>query len=94
MPDPTIRIRTWVRGTADDERDGLLGYLSVFYGSLVIDGVTLRRTAGGRLALSFPERRDGKGRRHPIVRPVDDHARKAIEAAVFGAATLAPVVEP
>jgi DNA-binding cell septation regulator SpoVG len=94
MAEIDIRIRTWVRGTADDERAGLLGYLSVTYGSLVIDGITVRRTAEGRFALSFPERRDGKGRRHPVVRPIDDDARKAIEAAVFGAATLAPVVEP
>jgi DNA-binding cell septation regulator SpoVG len=89
-----IRIRTWVRGTADDKRSGLLGYLSLFYGSVVIDGVTLRRTAEGRLALSFPERRDGKGRSHSVVRPIDDVARRAIEAAVFGQAALASEVQP
>jgi DNA-binding cell septation regulator SpoVG len=89
-----IRIRTWVRGTADDERSGLLGYLSIFFGNLVIDGITVRRTAEGRLALSFPERRDQHGRRHSVVRPVDDAARRAIEAAILGQATMASEVEP
>jgi DNA-binding cell septation regulator SpoVG len=94
MADIDVRIRSWCRGTAADERTGLLGYLSVFYGQLVIDGITLRKTAEGRLALSFPERRDGKGRRHSVVRPVDDAARRAIEAAIFAEATLAREVEP
>jgi hypothetical protein len=88
-----IRIRSWIRGSEDDARHGLLGYLSLFYGVVIIDGVTVRRTADGRLCLSFPERRDGKGRRHAIVRPIDDNARRAIEAAVFGQATLAAEVE-
>lgn len=93
MDSPDIRIRTWCRGTADDERAGLLGYLSIFYGSLVLDGVTVRRTESGRLALSFPERRDRQGRRHSVVRPIDDEARRAIEAVVFAQATLRSEVE-
>lgn len=93
MTPPDIRIRSWVRGTADDERSGLIGFLSIFYGDVVIDGVTVRRTAAGKLALSFPERRDRKGRAHPVVRPVDDQARRRIEAVVFGEATLAAEVE-
>ena len=93
MADPSIRIRSWVRGTTDDERAGLLGYLTLYVGNLVVDGVTVRRTATGRLALSFPERRDKKGRAHAIVRPVDDAARREIEAIIFGAATLAAEVE-
>ena len=80
---PDIRIRTWVRGTAAEESAGLLGYLSVTYGSLVLDGIVLRRTAAGRFALSFPARTDRAGRRHAIVRPADDAARCAIEEELF-----------
>lgn len=94
MAEIDIRIRTWVRGSAEDERQGLLGYLSVYYGSVIIDCITVRKTAQGRMTLSFPERRDGKGRRHPVVRPIDDDARRAIEAAVFGQATLASEAKP
>ena len=90
---PDIRIRTWIRGTADDQRSGLLGFLSIFYATIVIDGITVRRTTEGRLALSFPERRDKRGGRHSIVRPNDDAARRAIESAVFGQATLASEVQ-
>lgn len=89
MSDPIIRIRSWVRGTDDDARGGLLGYISVFYGNLILDGLTVRRTADGRLTVSFPERRDRQGRRHPYVRPVDDAARLRIERAIFGEAKVA-----
>ena len=66
MPTPELRIRSWVRGTDQDARDGLLGYLSLDYGPLILDSLTVRRTTEGRITLSFPERRDRTGRRHPI----------------------------
>jgi hypothetical protein len=78
-----IRIRSWVRGTADEERSGLLGYLSIFYGDLVLDGITLRRTADGNLTLSFPARTDRSGNRHAYFRPVDDAARRRIEREIL-----------
>lgn len=66
-------------------RTGLLAFLSFRYHDLVLDGVALRMTAGGRRTLSFPVRRDGRGREHALVRPVDQAARDAIEAEVFAA---------
>lgn len=69
-------------------RTGLLGFISLRYGDLRLDGVALRLTADGRHALSFPVRRDGRGREHPLVRPVDQDARDAIETAVFAALGL------
>ena len=83
MADIPIRIRTWIRGSADDERAGLMGWLSIFYGDVVIDGITVRRTAAGRMALAFPERVSKRGERHSIVAPVNAEARKAIEAEIF-----------
>jgi hypothetical protein len=84
MADPAIRVRTWVRGTDAEVRTGLLGYLSVQLGPLLLDGITLRQTAEGRLTLSFPARTDRAGRRHSYVRPVDDAARQAIEREILG----------
>lgn len=81
---PDVRVLSYVRATDAEERSGLIGYLRVASGSLVIDGVTLRRTAAGRFALSFPERTDRSGRRHAIVRPVDQAAREAIERELLG----------
>ena len=92
--DNDIRLRTWVRGSDKDIRSGLLGFVSVFYGDLVLDGITVRRTADGRLTLSYPQRRDGLGRSHPYFRPFDDEARLRIEKAVFDAATVVEQVEP
>ena len=87
MADVPIRIRTWVRGTADDERAGLMGWLSIFYGDVVIDGIAVRRTAAGRMALGFPERVSKRGERHSIVFPINAEARREIEAEVFRQAT-------
>ena len=76
MTDLKITSAGFTNGTPADIRRGLLGYVTcILNDTLVIDGVTLRRTRDGRLALSFPARRDGRGRTHPVVRPVDDDAR-------------------
>ena len=79
-----IRICTWVKASDSDVRRGLLGYLSVDYGDLVLDGIVLRRTTDGRFVLSFPARTDRAGRRHPYIRPIDEEARRAIEAKILG----------
>lgn len=84
MDETPIWIRTWVRGSADDERAGLLGFLSVSYGPWIFDGITVRRTSDGRLALSFPARSDRSGRKHALIRPVDNEAREAIERELLG----------
>ncbi len=79
MTDHEIRVRTWIAASEQDAHSGLLGFLSVSYGNLILDGITLRRTSSGRFALSFPTRTAKNGERHSIVRPVDDGARIAIE---------------
>lgn len=90
---PNIAITKWTHGSPADLRSGLLAFVQISYGDLLID-VTARRTDDGRLAISFPERRDSMGRRHSVVRPVDDSARSAIEACIFRAATAVREVEP
>jgi len=69
MSDHEVRLRSWVRASDEDKRAGLLGFISVEYGTLILDGIVLRRTASGRLALSFPARTDRSGRRHSYIRP-------------------------
>lgn len=70
--------------TPADQVTGLLAWLRFRLDrALIVDGVALRRTRDGRLCLAWPERRDRAGRQHPILRPVDDAARVAIEREVF-----------
>lgn len=69
----------------DLQARGLLGWVSFRHGALRLDGVGVRRTREGRLALSFPVRHDRAGRQHDVVRPMDAAARRAIEAAVLAA---------
>ncbi|MBP8300541.1 MAG: hypothetical protein KA020_09270 [Planctomycetes bacterium] len=81
--------------TSEDERHGLLGYVTcTFADLLLLDGLTLRVTAAGRHTLSFPSRTDGQGNRHPYFRPQDDRARRIIEGAVFRALGIPPEVKP
>ncbi len=68
-----------------DARRGLLGFVSFQIGRLRIDGVTIRRTTNGRLALSFPAHRDRRGWDHAYVRPLDDTTRREIERQVLSA---------
>ena len=73
-------------------RSGLAGFVSFLLGDCMrIDGVVLRTTADGRTVLSFPARRDGRGRDHPYLRPVDDGTRHAIETQVFASLILGEV---
>ena len=78
---------TQVKFTASSARDqatGLLGWLRLeLDATLVVDGITLRRTLDGRHALSFPTRIDGTGRDRPYVRPIDDATRRDLEQQVF-----------
>ena len=84
MTTPDIRVLTWVKASAADVRTGLLGFLTIEYGDLVLDSIVLRRTTDGRLVLSFPAKTDRAGRRHAYVRPVDDAARREIERVILG----------
>jgi hypothetical protein len=92
MTDHKIRVRTWMKASDQDIREGLLGWISVEYGSLDPG----RRHAAphqldGRFALSFPSRSDRAGTAGtPIVRPVDDTVRQAIEAEILGQLGQAP----
>lgn len=83
MSDPAFRLRSWVRAGDADAAAGLLGWISVEYGVLIVDNITLRRTSDGRLALSFPSRTAKNGAKHSIVRPVDDTTRVAIEREIM-----------
>ncbi len=72
-----------------DALKGLLGWLRFdVNGALRLDGVALRRTREGTIALTFPARRDRQGRDHPLVRPLDSEARAAIERQVLAALGL------
>ena len=71
-----------------DRATGLLGWVTCTVGLLVLDGIAVRRTRGGRLTLSFPARRGRGGESHAYIRPLDDCARLAIEREVFAAIGL------
>lgn len=82
---PRVSIASFTPAPPLDIADGLLGWLDIEVGGLVvIHGVALRRSRRGGLALSWPAKDDSHGNRRAVVRPLDDRARVAIERQVFG----------
>ena len=82
--------RTWVTNVefvaalSADVRGGLLGWVSFdINGTWRVDGVALRRTQRGTLALSFPSRLDRRGFEHAFLRPTCERARRTIEQVVL-----------
>jgi hypothetical protein len=78
-----VRVLTWVKASNADIRSGLLGFISIEFGLLVLDGICLRRTSDNRFALSYPARTDRAGRRHAYIKPVDNAARIEIERQIL-----------
>jgi DNA-binding cell septation regulator SpoVG len=75
---------TFIAASPAEVETGLLGWMSFDVNDLLrLDGVALRKTADDRIVLSFPCRRDRRGKRHALVRPIDDRAREEIERAVL-----------
>jgi DNA-binding cell septation regulator SpoVG len=76
----------FVPAAREDRRAGLWGWVSFAVDrSVRLDAIGVRRTREGVWTLAFPDRRDRAGVAHPIVRPLDRHARAAIEAQVVAA---------
>lgn len=71
------------RARPHESRQGLLCYVAFTFGGLRIDGVTLRRTRSGDIALSFPIRRNDHGHAHQLVRPVTTELRDALTQRVI-----------
>ena len=85
---PSIRIDDvrFTSSSCEAKASGLLGYVECTANdTLRLDGITLRRTVDGRVVLSFPARLDGVGRKRPYIRPLDDRARRDVEAQVLRA---------
>lgn len=87
MPDTLQISQVRFQPAKESEQDrGHLGWATfVVGGSLKLSSVSVRRTADGRLALSFPVRRARTGLQHSIIAPVSDEARRRIEREVIAA---------
>ena len=62
---------------------GLLGWVSLVYGDLVLDGLAVRRTLDARLVVVFPEHRTRSGSLRADVRPGGADVHHQIEAEVI-----------
>jgi hypothetical protein len=72
-----VRFRT-AKGA--EVKSGLIRFASILINDcLRLDGISIRRTMAGRIAVMFPERLDGVGRRHRLIWPIDAPTRRRIE---------------
>ena len=69
--------------SAKERSTGLLGYVRVDLGDVVLDGLALRRTRRGDLRLTYPRRTDPQGKRHLLV-----EGRGSFEAQVLASLGL------
>lgn len=86
--EPNLKLSdvTFTPATDDNPEHGLLGFVEcTFNDQLRIDGITMRHTSDGRLAISFPSRIDRHGVRHHLVRPINDAARRNIQRQILAA---------
>jgi DNA-binding cell septation regulator SpoVG len=68
---------------------GLIGWAScVLNDALRVDGITVRRTLLGNLAVSFPTRKDGWGQKHPILKPLNNLVRRDLQHQILRALGL------
>ncbi len=78
----TVTDLRFTPADAAHRESGLIGWLRITLGgAVVVDGLALRRTLGGRLALTWPRKANGR----TVVTPVNAESRRRIEDAVFGA---------
>ena len=83
--DSRVELLHVAQAPRDLREHGMLAWLQVRVGAVVIDGLSLREARDGTLSVSFPIRADAEGRRHPVVRPLDDATRQAIPQATMTA---------
>ncbi len=80
---------TEIRFTAASEDQvltGLLGFVSATVNdTLRLEGLTLRRTAMGKLTISYPARADRHGVEHRFFAPVNEEAKRHVEGQILAA---------
>ena len=80
----TSKIR-FVPASEGDQQRGLLAYVCVVLGPYKIDGIAVRRTLKGKLAISYPTRNARSGTAHPVFLPTDPDVRGALEEEIIAA---------
>jgi hypothetical protein len=83
---PLVQAIEFFAANQDLASRGLVAWVHFNYGGIRFHAVELRRTLRGDLALSWPRLRTDGGKVQCATHPVDDDARRAIEAPIIEAA--------
>lgn len=72
------------RASESDQRQGVLGFVTLdLHSGLRLEGLVVRRSAGGRVYVSYPAKPGRDGRREYLFRPVDEEARRRLEREIL-----------
>ena len=71
--------------SAADQREGLLAYARAAFAAFAVDGITIRRTLGNRLVVSYPSRESRSGSQFPHFLPTDPEVRAALNRRILAA---------
>lgn len=86
MRDFRISDVSFQSANESQRREGVEGWVRLTLNdALRLDSIAVRRTRDGRLTLSYPERTDRHGRRHPTARPRDTEARVSLDEQILEA---------
>ena len=84
-PLPPVGDIRFSAASRSESRSGLLAYARVEVGPFRLDGICVRRTRGGRLAVVYPSRPGADGRKHTLFLPTDRSVREAMERMIIAA---------
>ena len=89
LDDITITHVRFSQGDEEQLRTGLMGWITcTLNGTVILDGIALRRSREGHRYLAFPARKGSSGNLHHYVRPSHADARQEIERQIFSALGL------
>ncbi len=78
----TITDLKFTVADAAHRASGILGWIRVtLAGAVIVDGIALRRSLDGSLAITWPKQPNGR----PVASPASSEARKKIENAILEA---------
>jgi hypothetical protein len=84
LPDRAFQIRevAIVLAGPPDERAGLLAWAQLRVGPFHLEGLSVRRTLGGEIAVTIHARKDRRGTLHPQITLLDADLERRIRVAV------------
>lgn len=84
-PATSIRNVAVILATPEQENGGLLGWAGLTVGAFRFDGLAIRRRLDGKMIVTYPAKKDGRGGVHHAITPLDPDLDRRIRTAIISA---------